>query len=146
MFILFLSSVIVWRLLSRASSTWHFMTTPCVHQENSLRWKVAGVCSRMLLTYNEMVNVHGIGVCLGGEEGGEEQQHLLLLHWLLCQGKILLLYTSLNQHSNNLFFVALTTMVIFHLFMELFNIYSVAYRAECSEDPLIPCQLLEVGW
>lgn len=35
-------------------------------------------------------------VCLGGAGCGKEQQHLLLLHWLLPQGNILLLYISLN--------------------------------------------------
>ena len=94
MFILLLSSVIVSRLLPRALTLLHFRSAPRAVGERSLRWKVAGVCSRMLLAHDEMVNTHGDVVCVWGVDGKE--LHRLFLHWLSCQGKFLLLHTSLN--------------------------------------------------
>lgn len=97
MFTLLFLSFVVQRLLSRELSPWHFLSAPCEGREQSLSWQVAGVCSRTLLAYKEVVSAPGMWCVIGAWEGGWERTTASSASSQTSgSGKIVLVYTLLN--------------------------------------------------
>lgn len=99
----------------------------CHCLKKPLRWKAAGVCSRMLWAYNEMVNSHGVWYVFGGGGGKEEHPSYYTFPW----NNILTVFSLQHIPNWSFFFV---DRIIWYIFSSPW-----LPRAHWSADPLICC-------